>query len=77
MQLSACILAVFPGLHTFVASFQYVTQKPENEAMYIEYAQSCRGVWGHAPTGKFLNLDHVRVLLRPSETTTIFVATGV
>ena len=28
-----------------------------------------RGVWGHAPPGKFLNLDHMRMLLRPSETT--------
>ena len=32
-------------------------------------AQCSRRVWGHAPLGKFLNLDHMRVLLRPSETT--------
>ena len=32
-------------------------------------AQRSRRVWGHAPLGKFLSLDHMRVLLRPSETT--------
>ena len=36
-----------------VASLQYVAQKPEKEATYIEHVQSCRGVWGHAPPGKF------------------------
>ena len=30
------------------------------------YSEQCsRGVWGHVPSG----LDHMRVLLRPSETT--------
>ena len=32
-------------------------------------AKRCRGVWEHAPPGKFLNLGHMRVLLRPSEIT--------
>ena len=32
-------------------------------------AKRCMGVWGHAPPGKVLNFDHMRVLLRPSETT--------
>ena len=27
--------------------------------------QHSRGVWGHAPPGKFRNLDHMRVLLKP------------
>ena len=31
-------------------------------------AQHSRRVWEHAPQGKFLRLDHMRVLLRPSET---------
>ena len=30
-------------------------------------AKRCRGVWGNAPPG-FLNLGHMRVLLKPSET---------
>ena len=54
-QLSVRALTSFPGLRAFVASSssQYVAQKPENEATYIEHAQSCRGVWGYAPPGKF------------------------
>ena len=35
----------------------YVAQKPENEATYIEHAQSCRGVWGHAPPEKFRSCE--------------------
>ena len=31
--------------------------------------QHSRRVWGHAPPGKFWNVDHLSVLLRPSETT--------
>ena len=27
--------------------------------------QHSRGVWGHAPPGKFRNLGHMRVLLKP------------
>ena len=32
-------------------------------------AKCCRRVWGNAPPGKFLNLDYMRVLLKPSEIT--------
>ena len=45
-QLSVRALASFPGLRAFVACntslhvAQYVAQKPENEATYIEHAQS-------------------------------------
>ena len=51
--MSVRVLASFPGLRAVIASLQYVAQKPENEATYIEHAQSFRGVWGHAPLGKF------------------------
>ena len=33
-----------------ICHLQYVAQKAEDEATH---AQSCRGVWGHAPPGKF------------------------
>ena len=33
-------------------------------------AQRCRGVWEYAPPENFFILDHMRVLLMPSETTT-------
>ena len=36
-----------------IRRLQYVAQKPENDATYIEHAQSCRGVWEHATPGKF------------------------
>ena len=39
-------------------------------------AQRSRRVWGHAPLGKFLSLNHMRVLLRPSETTAKCLTTG-
>ena len=48
-QLSVRVLILVPWpLH--IRRLQYIAQKPENEATH---AQSCRGVWGHVPPGKF------------------------
>ena len=46
----ACSLVSRPSR---VRRLHAVQKKAENEAMYIQHVQSCRGVWGHAPPGKF------------------------
>ena len=37
-------------------------------SFFVLRAEHSRGVWGHVPPGKILNLDHMRVLPRPLET---------
>ena len=71
-QLPVRALASFPGPRAFVA--RSTSLKSLRTRLHSLVGRS-GGV--PPPQENFENLDRVRVLLRPSETTTIFVATGV
>ena len=62
-------------LRALICHSQYVAQKPENEATYIEHAPSSWVSGGMLLQENLDRVRRVRVFLRPLETTTLFVAT--